>query len=303
MSEITHSNQTKDMKRQPEAPKVTEYPPIVSKPPNDPIWQKFSTGWGKEESFDFLDDPDIPLADKITRVTGFNGGPLDKIVLGLAERNIMMVEWETLLFRRYRAPYVIRDPVYLIPDDKLEEACEVCTQLGLEPSPNGRKIDMSSIPLAKGRRSFVINREFWLSYLKLIPLSWTGLCTKDTVPIVSKSNILPDNYRTLPIHTALAALARLAGREKEIALVDDLTLIASHFLFDLNYITPVIGEPPVYKEHGDFDRQHAFRTIQNWDWNKDDVWVKEMLSLWALNKITDEKFLSICQKHIEGTIE
>ena len=295
-------NDSKSETKAVELPEVPQYPPIVTKPAHDPIWQKFSTGWGKEQSFDFIDDPDIPLAVKIVRVTGFSGGPLDKVILGFAEKNIVMVEWETHLFRRYRAPYVVRDPVYLIPDDRLDDACKVCKQVGLESSPNGRKIDMSSPTLAKGRRTFIINREFWFSYLKLIPLSWTGLSIEDTIPVVSKPDVIPDIYRTLPVHTVLAALARLAGREKRYELIHDLTLIASHYLFDLNYVTPVIGEPPVYKEHTDSDSQNALRTIESWDWKNEDIWVKEMLCSWTLYNTTDENLLSICEKHVENRI-
>lgn len=85
--------------------------------------------------------------------------------------------------------------------------------------------------------------------------------------------MLPSNYRTLPVHVALLALARLAGRDGRIVLIEDLTHIASHNLFDPSYITSNIEEPPIYKDETDSDRQHAVGTLQSWNWKSSDIWI------------------------------
>lgn len=116
---------------------------------------------------------------------------------------------------------------------------------------------------------------------------------------MQRISVLPDNYRTLPTCTALAALARLAGREKESVLLDGLLIVGSHYLYHLNYVTPVIGEPPMYKDITHADRHRVISTIQNGHWKKDEMWIKEMLSLWTHGRDKEDDFQRICHEHVE----
>ncbi|POR33379.1 Uncharacterized protein TPAR_06427 [Tolypocladium paradoxum] len=201
---------------------------------------------------------------------------------------ILLIEWETSLLQRLGYPL---DLFFLIPDDQLEIAREIGTDLGfyraneqqLRPAYTSEFsglgfrywIDESDVAL--------LNSSFRRRRLVLLPLSWTGITRHELAPLSDTS--LPCTVWTVPFPVACAAFLRLAARERRgsllrTSILGELANVVGYRRFDMSYEGdymefPADDQPLSDKEV--FEMENAVREIRSWVLRGDDEWMREAL--------------------------
>ncbi|KPM36287.1 hypothetical protein AK830_g10287 [Neonectria ditissima] len=208
--------------------------------------------------------------------------------------SILLVHWEIDLLKHLGCPLVSNEDLFfLIPDDQLQTARDITTELGFHPADKQQLKPVYASEFCDLGSRYIINEHDSgeLRYgprqqrLVLLPLSWTGIDRHELAPTSACDIKLPCTVWTVPISVACTAFLRLAAREKRGSfartnIIDGLASVIAYAFFNMSYEGdymefPEDAEPLSGRELSELD--NAVREIQSWEFRPDEEWMKKAM--------------------------
>ncbi|SPJ79393.1 uncharacterized protein FTOL_07784 [Fusarium torulosum] len=204
-----------------------------------------------------------------------------KTLKDFRDSNITLVEWETPLLQRLGYPLAPKpDFLFLVPDDQIQDACNIAISNGLLDSDRPRSY-ISEHTNKCFRFAFGTSKY----RLILLPLSWTGIKNEELVTVENTN--LPCSIWTIPIPAFCAAYLRILmqeGPESRIQFIAtaDLSGVIAYSMFDMSYegsYMPAPGDDD-YEEDEEKDAlelEKAIETIKKWNFTEDTEWARDIM--------------------------
>ncbi|KAK0221947.1 hypothetical protein IW262DRAFT_1460220 [Armillaria fumosa] len=214
---------------------------------------------------------------------------VDLALLVLNENaGIILTEWRTLLYRRMNVPLVPCHFSYIVPDDKLQQASELLTSLGLPlslPDPlyvsTGGDLYSKALLHRITQSASLGPARFILLYpSSFCPLRPSELETVNQPLFGLEKFSVPLNVPT--VSATYASLVRTAAVYKRSdparkTLLSELSQLALYNLFDGDYGK---GSEVEDDDEEDDEReiQQAVAVVRGWTWNAGEEWIGDALA-------------------------
>ncbi|KAK0201707.1 hypothetical protein DFS33DRAFT_1349394 [Desarmillaria ectypa] len=222
---------------------------------------------------------------------------VDFALLHLNRVGIIVTEWRTLLYRRMNVPLVPCNFSYIVPDDKLQEASEVLTSMGLPLSiPDPLYVSTGGDLYSKAllHRITLSANLGPARFILLYPSSFCSFSLSELESVNQPLFGLDFLTVSLNVPTASATYASLVrtvavykrNDATRKTLLSELAQLALYNLYD--------GDYGKYSEDEDDDEevereiQQAVAVVHGWTWNADEEWIGDALAEVVATSAYDE---------------
>ncbi|KAK0464605.1 uncharacterized protein EV420DRAFT_1517156 [Desarmillaria tabescens] len=222
---------------------------------------------------------------------------VDIALFQLNRAGIIVTEWRTILYRRMNVPLVPCNYSYIVPDDKLQEASETLTSMGLPLSiPDPLYVSTGGDLFSK---AFLhrITLSAKLGPARFILLYPSSFCSFSPSELESVNHPLfgldsfsvPLNVPTTP--ATYASLVRTAAVYKRNdparkTLLSELAQLVLYNLYDGDYGKDSEDEDD--DEEVEREIQQAVTAVRGWTWNPDEEWIGDALAEVVATSAYDE---------------
>ncbi|KAK0188144.1 hypothetical protein F5146DRAFT_1062188 [Armillaria mellea] len=201
---------------------------------------------------------------------------------------IILTEWRTLLYRRMNVPLVPCHFSYIVPDEKLQEASEILTSMGLPlslPDPlyvsTGGDLYSKALLHRITQSANLGPARFILLYpSSFCPFSPSELESVNQQLFGSDKLSVPLNVPT--VSATYAFLVRTAAMYKRSdparkTLLSELAQLALYNLYDGDYGKGSEVEEED-EEEDEREIQQAVAVVRGWTWNPGEEWIGDALA-------------------------
>ncbi|KAK2590065.1 hypothetical protein QQS21_012253 [Conoideocrella luteorostrata] len=218
---------------------------------------------------------------------------VDALLSAFATADLTLVEWDIDLYRRLGYPLVPNgDLIFLLPDEQLHLADDICVALGFSAVDNEHLKPRYAVEHSGVALRYILEPRKYDPDRRLIllPMSWPGITRDELLRVTTENSHLLCPLWTVLFSATCIALVRLVVREsrnmkiRNRMIADISGLIAYRFCdmtYDGDYETfPDDDEPLSEKEIMEIN--NAVQSVKGWDVKSEDEWIKrELMSIIA----------------------
>ncbi|KZT11952.1 uncharacterized protein LAESUDRAFT_641422 [Laetiporus sulphureus 93-53] len=224
----------------------------------------------------------------------FNQEPEELVDMALARlqcADLKPVEWKGLLYRRMGVPVLIKDFAFILPDNSVEYASKILTDMGLPRAQQSRFLSSTEGDFHTRGVFHRVTREtspFFLQHIALYPASFAEISVHSPLVTSAPSILGVDSPRTpnylVPQPSAVyASLMRMMLRyprqcSTRRCLNPDLSQLVGYHLLRLenDFIDPD-DEEQWQKLDMDRRTEEAVCELRGWIWEPGEEWIVDAL--------------------------
>ncbi|KAL4250063.1 hypothetical protein ABKN59_004914 [Abortiporus biennis] len=218
---------------------------------------------------------------------------VDRALHALQQAGVQLIEWRALLYKRMNVPVIVKDFSYAVPDDELEGASSILTDIGLIQPPASPLLAQTEGDMHNMGRHYLVTTYTTLSssqQIILYPLSYTSLQHAELIKSIP-SHITNSRCSSILIprpSAVYASLIRMMLRYPQYCstrtvLESDISeLVGYHLLsMDDGYADPEDDEEWEELEV-DNRSSEALQLVRQWsvdeEWREGEEWIGDALA-------------------------